>query len=141
LRFRHARLATPTEQELRFAFADMESGLSNLGSRFYDQTDTQQLIITMGKRGTLLFSRSERHADRLASDFLPALGGSAVDTIGAGDVFLAGVVVADLVGASVEHGAYLGGSLAALHIARLGNEAVCAPDLDRFLHERQELDR
>lgn len=139
LRFTGARLATPTEQELRFAFADNESGLSNLASRFFEKTATGHLMLTMGKRGVMLFRRPEGSQERLHTDFLPALSTSAVDTIGAGDVFLAGAALADLSGASPQQGAYLGSCLASLHVADLGNDIVPSISLHRCFEDRREL--
>jgi rfaE bifunctional protein kinase chain/domain/rfaE bifunctional protein nucleotidyltransferase chain/domain len=139
LRFAGARLATPTEQELRFAFADNESGLSNLASRFFQQTGTEHLMLTMGKRGVMMFRRPKRPTARIGTDFLPALTSSAVDNIGAGDVFLVGATLADMVGAPPQHGAYIGSCLASLHVAELGNVAVSNMALHRRIEETREL--
>jgi rfaE bifunctional protein kinase chain/domain/rfaE bifunctional protein nucleotidyltransferase chain/domain len=139
LRFTGPRLATPTEQELRFAFADNESGLSNLASRFFQETDAGFLMITMGKRGVVLFDRPARPRQRLRADFLPAFEEVAVDPVGAGDVFLAGAALAHLGGASWQAGAYLGSALAALHVATPGNDPVENLALHMYLDCRREL--
>jgi D-beta-D-heptose 7-phosphate kinase/D-beta-D-heptose 1-phosphate adenosyltransferase len=139
LRFRGARLATPTEQELRFAFADNEAGLSHLAALFFDQTQTERLMLTMGKRGVLLFARPSRPRQRLKTDFLPALDSAAVDAIGAGDVFLAAATLSDLAGASPQVGAYFGAALAAVHVSRLGNHPVELSTLHGYLAQCREL--
>ncbi len=139
LRFSGARIATPTEQELRFAFADNEAGLSNLASRFFRETAAEHLLLTMGPRGVLLFRRPSSPGKRLATEFLPALESSAVDPVGAGDVFLAGVALTDIAGGSCEMGAYFGSALAALHVSSLGNRVVDSRALYEFFERRPEL--
>ena len=139
LRFRAPAVATPTEQELRFAFGDQESGLSNLASRYYRETDAGRLVLTLGKRGVLLFGHPSDSAPRLRTDYLPALGRRAVDTVGSGDVFLGALAAAHLAGAPLAEAAYLGAAVAALHVGRLGNDAVALFDVERFLAHRPEL--
>lgn len=139
LQFSNARLATPTESELRFAFADNEAGLSNLASRFFDATHTEYLALTLGKRGVLLFEHPQGEESHLRTDFLPAFESVSIDPVGAGDVFLAGAALADLVGASPQHGVYLGSAIAGLQVSRLGNEAVPSAELHRYLESRLEL--
>jgi rfaE bifunctional protein kinase chain/domain/rfaE bifunctional protein nucleotidyltransferase chain/domain len=142
LKFRRPRLATPTEEELRFAFADNESGISNLASRYYRETDAANLILTLGKRGTLIFGRPEADAGRLPTDYLPSLAkGPAHDPVGAGDVFLAAAVLSDLAGAPMAQAAYLASCVAAVHVGTLGNDPVGGVDLVEFLKHRPELAR
>ncbi|MBW2685330.1 MAG: adenylyltransferase/cytidyltransferase family protein, partial [Deltaproteobacteria bacterium] len=90
LKFREPQLATPTEDELRFALGDAESGLSNLASRYYTASDARGLIVTMGRRGSLCFRPPQGEGARLRTDYLPALEINEVDAVGAGDVFLTG---------------------------------------------------
>ena len=66
-------LATPTEEELRLALADNESGISNLALRYYRETGAGNLVTTMGKRGVVLFAPPEAGSDRLLTDYLPSL--------------------------------------------------------------------
>jgi rfaE bifunctional protein kinase chain/domain/rfaE bifunctional protein nucleotidyltransferase chain/domain len=132
-------LATPTEEELRFALGDRESGLSNLASRYYRQTGAQRLVITLGKRGVVLFEPPREGETRLPSDYLPSLARHLVDPVGAGDVFMATAALACLAGGSSALGTYLGSCAAALHVGRLGNEPVDRVDLEGWLDGRAEL--
>jgi fructose-1-phosphate kinase PfkB-like protein len=61
LKFNGPQLATPTEDELRFALGDAESGISNLASRYYAASGARGLIVTMGRRGSLCF-RTFQHS-------------------------------------------------------------------------------
>ncbi|MBK7950859.1 MAG: adenylyltransferase/cytidyltransferase family protein [Deltaproteobacteria bacterium] len=139
LKYRGARIATPTEQELRFALGDRESGLSNLAARFLAATQTRELLLTLGDRGAIRFHPSTTGSDRLATDYLPALADHAVDAIGAGDVFLAGSALCDAAGLDPRLALYFSSCLSALQIGRLGNSPSSAPELQSFLLERAEL--
>jgi rfaE bifunctional protein kinase chain/domain len=140
LRFKQPRIATPTEEELRFAFADNESGLSHLASRYFVETGAAHLVLTMGKRGVMWFDgQSHRQDGRLKTEYLPAFSQQAVDPAGAGDVFLATLAMADLTGAPLSHAAYLANAAAAIHVTQLGNAPVPGVELEQFLDHRREL--
>ncbi len=139
LKFPGARVTTPNEQELRFAFGDSESGLSNLASRYFQVTRAERLVLTMGKRGVVVFYRNDTPGERLHTDHLPAFAHHAVDTVGAGDVLLAALAAADLAGGSPQEALYLGCCLAAVKVGLLGNERVELEELRALLAERPEL--
>jgi len=139
LKFREPQLATPTEDELRFALGDAESGLSHLASRYYSTSGARGLIVTMGPRGSLCFRPPRGAGDRLRTDYLPALEIHDVDAVGAGDVFLTGASLSELVGESLQVGMYIGSSLASISAAILGNEGASLPDLYEFFEQRVEL--
>ncbi len=139
LKFRGARMATPSEEELRFALGDNESGLSNLASRYFAECATEKLVLTMGKRGVVIFHRSPQPGARLRTDHVPAFATHILDTVGAGDVLLAAQALADVVGASAPVGLYLGSCLAALQVSRIGNDPVSLDELRAFLEGRSEL--
>ncbi|MEZ5333277.1 MAG: PfkB family carbohydrate kinase [Thermoanaerobaculia bacterium] len=133
LAFRRAACATPTETEIRLAFADREAGLSNLAARFYEQTEAERLIITLGRRGAVLFQPPEEGGARLENDYLPAFVTQPTDTVGAGDVFLATTALSTLAGASPAEGLFLAMCTAGLHVERLGNDPVDLSTLIRSL--------
>jgi rfaE bifunctional protein kinase chain/domain/rfaE bifunctional protein nucleotidyltransferase chain/domain len=138
-KFRRAQLVTPTEDELRFALADAESGLSNLASRYFKASEAKGLIVTMGRRGSLGFDPPRGASERLRTSYLPALEVNEVDAVGAGDVFLTGACLTRLVGEPVPVGMYIGGSLASISAGFLGNEGAGLPDVYEFFDQRMEL--
>lgn len=139
LRFRGAAAATPTESELRLAFSDHESGLSNLASRFYQRTGDRRLTITLGKRGAVVFEPPPPDGGRLESEYLPACAAHPVDTVGAGDVFLTTAALAELAGGTMAQGLFLAMVVAGLHVERLGNDPVDLGGLLRYLRDYGEL--
>jgi rfaE bifunctional protein kinase chain/domain/rfaE bifunctional protein nucleotidyltransferase chain/domain len=139
LKFSRPQLATPTEDELRFALADAESGISNLASRYYAASEAQGLIVTMGRRGSLSFEPPTKQGQRLRTHYLPALEVNEVDAVGAGDVFLAGASLAQLAGEPIPVGMYIGSSLASISAGVLGNEGAPLPDVYDFFERRVEL--
>jgi bifunctional ADP-heptose synthase (sugar kinase/adenylyltransferase) len=139
LKFKRPALATPTEAELRFALGDTESGLSVLASRYFDDTGAQSLVLSMGRRGLLLFGAQRGPDGRLPADHLPSFAPRAVDEVGAGDVLLVLMVLTIAGGGAAATGAYLGSCAAALHINNVGNDPVEAVDLLAALDARPEL--
>ena len=139
LKFHGPRLTTPTEAELRFALGDAESGLSNLALRYYQASRAEGLVVTMGRSGSLYFHPPTDGNVRLKSDYLPALEINEVDAVGAGDVFLSGLSLTQMVGRQVPEGMYLSSALASVSARNLGNEGASLPDLYEFLDGRLEL--
>lgn len=138
LKFRGAQMATPTEDELRFSLGDGEAGLSNLASRYFERTNSQNLAVTMGRRGVVYFS-SRKIGSRLRTNYLPALTPSRQDAVGAGDSFLAGAAAAHVAGASPEEGIYFASCLATVSTSRMGNSGAPLEDILRFIETRPEL--
>jgi rfaE bifunctional protein kinase chain/domain/rfaE bifunctional protein nucleotidyltransferase chain/domain len=139
LKFTEPQLATPTEDELRFALGDAESGISNLASRYYAASKARGLIVTMGRRGSLCFRAPQGKGERLRTDYLPALEINEIDAVGAGDVFLTGASLTELSGESLPLGMYIGSALASISAGTLGNEGASLPDLYEFFEQRSEL--
>lgn len=140
LKFHGARLATPTEDELRFAFGDRGSGLSNLAARYYAATDVERLLVTMGRRGVVLFGGAkEAREGRLTTEYLPSLATRVIDSVGAGDVFLAALSVCDIAKIALPVAAYLASAVSAAHLRKLGNAPVSLARLDCLLDSRSEL--
>jgi rfaE bifunctional protein kinase chain/domain/rfaE bifunctional protein nucleotidyltransferase chain/domain len=137
LKFREPALVTPNEHELRFAFGDSISGLSSLANRYYRETGARSLVLTLGKRGAIHFAAPDEvdGGERLVATYLRALNNSPVDTVGAGDVFLATLGLLQVAGAEVPAALFVASGVAALHVGRLGNAPVDIEQLHRYLAE------
>jgi rfaE bifunctional protein kinase chain/domain/rfaE bifunctional protein nucleotidyltransferase chain/domain len=143
LDFKEPTVATPTEDELRFAFGDKESGLSHLAVNYFERTDAEFLALTLGKRGSLLFypPDGEGEEKRSQTEYLPALLQHPLDPVGAGDVFLSALASSMVSEADAAESMYLGAALAAIHITRMGNDPVPQTTLRSYLADRPELAR
>ena len=141
LKFSGPTVATPTEDELRFAFGDKESGLSHLAVNYFERTNAETLALTLGKRGALLFYPPEGEGEekRSQTEYLPSLLQHPLDPVGAGDVFLSALVAASLAGAKTTESMYLGSCLSAIHITQMGNDPVPQTTLRAYLQDRDEL--
>lgn len=144
LAFEGADLLTPTEKELRSIRGDFASSLPGVAQQLMAQLRVGNLMVTMGSRGCLLFRPREDDPERwfsgrLRSDYLPALGGRALDPVGAGDAMLAATVLSLCGGADLATAGYVGSAAAALAISQIGNHAIRAERLLGWLAARPEL--
>ncbi|MCP4486536.1 MAG: adenylyltransferase/cytidyltransferase family protein [Gammaproteobacteria bacterium] len=130
----------PTEAELRSAYGDYESGLSNLASRYFQETGAKQIAITLGERGAVHFKNEENQNIALPAEYLPSLASVVIDTVGAGDSFLSGFVLANVASnGDFAVGFYLGSCLSAMHLSKMANSPESLPDLEAFMAGRGEL--
>jgi rfaE bifunctional protein kinase chain/domain len=129
-RFRGMRLLTPTEREARLALRDFNSGLVVLADMLCEKADAENVILTMGPEGLLVYSR-RRDAQGLATDQLPALNSRPKDTAGAGDSLLIVASMALAAGADIWQSSYLGSLASACQVGRTGNIPLTVSDLLR----------
>ncbi len=146
LSFRNVDLLCPTEREARAALNDYDSGLSTVAWEVLRQTQARHIIITLEKRGLLVFERRGERRDspewsaRLKSEQLPAFSDHAVDHLGCGDALLAASTLALTSGAALTLSAYIGNAAAALEVITPGNQPVAFDQLREFLLTRPELE-
>jgi rfaE bifunctional protein kinase chain/domain len=135
LHFKDVDLLCPTEREVRETLHDYSTGINNIVYGLLSKTGARQALITLGKQGLIVFDQLQaRAADeawerRLRSEYLPALGGQAVDPLGCGDALLATASLTLAVGGGVHAAAYLGAVAAAFEVQRVGNQPITAEDL------------
>lgn len=145
LNFQHVDLLCPTEMEVRAMLNDYDSGLSAVAWKLLDRTQARHLVITMEKRGLVVFDRASQvrgtpeWSGRLRSEALPSFGTVAVDRLGCGDALLAASTLALAAGAPLLQAAYLGNAAAAIELAMLGNYPVDAARLRTWISSRREL--
>jgi len=145
LHFKDVDLLCPTERELRAALHDYDRGLSNVAWNALDQTQARHLLVTLGKKGLVVFYRPTQDTNspewqgRLHSEYLPSLADRIIDPLGCGDAMLATATLAMAAGGNLMQSAYLGTAASALEIARLGNIPIDSGALRRWLQGRIEL--
>jgi rfaE bifunctional protein nucleotidyltransferase chain/domain len=120
-KYRRANYICLDENEARMAFSDRRAPLAGLAQRL--GTIAPKVIITCGKDGCVTWERfGETHE-------VPAVAKSVVDTMGAGDAFLA--VTAPLVAAGMplHQAGFVGNVMAALKVGKVGHHPITKPDL------------
>jgi bifunctional ADP-heptose synthase (sugar kinase/adenylyltransferase) len=138
-------LLCPTERELRLALHDFDRGLSNVAWNAMDATRARHMLVTLGKKGLVVFDRESQDRDapqwrsRLRSEYLPSLVEHVVDPLGGGDAVLATATLVLASGGSLMQAAYLGTAAAAIEMTQLGNVPVDLGLLRRWLAGRVEL--
>ena len=111
-------LVTPTEYEARSALQDYTSGLSFIGETLAKKISAQNLVLTLGKEGLLLFGEKE---DGYYIDRLPAELTFEVDSSGAGDSLLSISTLAYTLSKNLELSCFLGSIAASIQVSRRGN--------------------
>ena len=137
-------LVTPTEKEMRAAMDDQESGLSVIANKFLKNTHNENLIVTLGANGLLIFKnkRFSIHGNKeehLQSEYLPAFEKHAIDPMGAGDAILAIISLAISAGGSLAQAAYLGSVASYIEVNKVGNIPITLDEIMDFLESRIEL--
>ena len=134
-----------TTASLRSTLNDYESGRSAVAWEFLSRTQARHLLVTLEKRGLLVFERRSQDrrstdwAGRLKSDHWPSFATHTVDRLGCGDALLAGATLSLAAGASLLESSFVGNAAAAIEISMLGNQPVDADRLRKWLSYRPEL--
>jgi rfaE bifunctional protein kinase chain/domain/rfaE bifunctional protein nucleotidyltransferase chain/domain len=139
LRYRGVDLLCPTEREARSALNDFSGGLGAVAWNLLSATGARQAIITLGKQGLVTFERDgQSAAERLRSEYLPALCPQGIDPLGCGDALLATATLALCAGGSLQAAALLGSIAAALEVREVGNVPVSAERIRRHLGKQED---
>jgi rfaE bifunctional protein kinase chain/domain/rfaE bifunctional protein nucleotidyltransferase chain/domain len=138
LRFHGVDLLCPSEREAREACHDSSAGLGAVAWDLLNRTGARQAIITLGKQGLVTFERNrESAAERLHSEYLPALCPQGLDPLGCGDALLATTTLALCAGGSLQAAALLGSIAAAIEVQEVGNVPVGVERIRRYLRGRE----
>lgn len=126
-RFIGTSLITPTEREARLAMQDSSSGLAFLAESLSAKSKAQNVIITLGGEGMLIYGRGKDGGEM--TDRLPAMNSAPRDVAGAGDSLFATASLALCSGADIWRSAYLGAVAAACQVSRIGNSPLKVDDI------------
>ncbi len=147
LDFKDVDLLCPAERTLRASLHDFDRGLSFAAWDALQETNAKELLVTLGKKGLVVFSRQSQDSSRpewrgrLRSEYLPLLADRLVDPLGCDSALQAAVTLALAAGGSLMQAAYLGTAATAIEYACLGNEPIDAQMLRKWLSMRIELSR
>lgn len=134
-----------SERKLRKAMNDFDDGLSSLAYRMLETTEARKMLVTLGKRGLVAFSRpsddrtSEEWRGRLLSEYLPMVTEPVVDRLGSDEALQTAATLASTVGANLMQAAYLGSLLSAVQTGRPGPVPISIGEIRACLFRRPEL--
>lgn len=114
-------LICPTEYEARVALRDFDSGVAYLGQKLRDELEVENLILTLGKSGLLIFCGD---GAQFSVEKLEPYASRVVDASGAGDSLLASASYLMAAGLDVYTAAYVGSIAAGLQLSQRGNSPL-----------------
>ena len=74
------------ESEMRNEFRSIKLSIDELAKKFFKITKCKKLIITMGKNGSISYSKNKNKINKV---FCPAFNNNPIDSLGSGDTYLA----------------------------------------------------
>jgi len=120
--FKNFDMLTPNEREARFALGDQDSGVRPLAAALAKKAGAQLVFLKLGPRG-LLACRGEHYF------VVPSFADNVIDTVGAGDAFLAYATLAMLAHGNDAIAAILGSVAAACECSYDGNVPITPDDM------------
>ncbi|MBT3981925.1 MAG: adenylyltransferase/cytidyltransferase family protein [Bacteriovoracaceae bacterium] len=132
-KFKGVSLITPTEKEARLALADETSGLEELAQTLIQKTGNENLVITLGEQGLLVYRPSDDRQAPYESEYFGSLSTHAIDVAGAGDALLSCMSLGLCAGLSVTESAALGTCMSAISVERVGNNPIGPSDLTSYV--------
>jgi len=120
--YRKANLICVDEPEARFATQCRTQSIISVGDHLCGMIkECDNFIITMGKNGCWAGYRAKPGARALSGDMLPAFSSRGLDTMGAGDAFLAVAAPLLATGLEVEAAAFAGSVAGAIKTTIVGH--------------------
>jgi len=128
LEFKGFDLITPNEKEARFALADQDSVIRQLGTDLLKKSQAKTLFLKLGDRGLIAFKHSSE-----VDFFIDSFALRPVDPVGAGDALLAYSTLAMIKTRNEVIAAILGSFAAAIECECNGNIPVSRKNLLEFI--------
>jgi rfaE bifunctional protein kinase chain/domain len=133
-RFESSDLITSTEREARLEMKDENSGLVVLAENLRFELNAQNLLLKLGGDGVMIHG-TDAGGVMLATDQVPALNDSFIDTSGAGDSLLATAALSLASFATIYEATLLGSLVAAIQVGRIGNTPIASSSVAELLHQ------
>jgi rfaE bifunctional protein kinase chain/domain len=127
LDYKNFDLILPNEKEARFALADQDIPLRQLGTNLIKKSKSKFLILKLGSKGIMVFRKNGLHA----REFFPleTFAEKIVDGVGAGDAMLAGASMGLVCTKNILISSIIGNAAAALVCKKNGNNPVSKKEL------------
>ncbi len=113
-KYRRPYLVCLDETELRLAAQDKYTDIDTVARRMYETIGVKNLIVTLGKRGSLALAGAE-------SVRTPIFSSKVVDTVGAGDAYFSFTAPCLAMGLPLDLVGFIGNAVGALAVQIVGN--------------------
>jgi rfaE bifunctional protein nucleotidyltransferase chain/domain len=120
-RYPHADYVCVDQEEARLAYGDRRAPIDDVVSELARRLDARLVAVTRGQSGSLVTDREGRAAS------VPVFSREVVDTIGAGDAFLALTAPCAALGCDPELIGFVGNAVGALAVQIVGNKESVEP--------------
>ena len=120
-------LILPNEKEARFALADQDIPLRQLGTNLINKSKSKFLILKLGSKGIMVFRKKGLYV----REFFPieTFAENIVDGVGAGDAMLAGSSMGLICSKNILISSIIGNAAAALVCKKNGNNPISTREL------------
>jgi rfaE bifunctional protein kinase chain/domain len=132
LDFKNFDILFPNETEARFALADQDSGIRNIGAQIIEKSNCKNLVLKIGDKGSMIF----RNKGFYPKDFFPldSFVSNKIDTIGAGDAYLAATTVFYTYTKNIVISSIIGNFAAAIACQQEGNIPISRDKIISFIN-------
>jgi bifunctional ADP-heptose synthase (sugar kinase/adenylyltransferase) len=132
LDFKDFDILFPNETEARFALADQDSGIRNIGAQIIEKSNCKNLVLKIGDKGSMIF----RNKGFYPKDFFPldSFVSNKIDTIGAGDAYLAATTVFYTYTKNIVISSIIGNFAAAIACQQEGNIPISRDKIISFIN-------
>lgn len=132
LDFKNFDILFPNEIEARFALADQDSGIRSVGAQIIEKSNCKNLVLKIGEKGSMIFRNKGFHP----KDFFPldSFVNNKIDTIGAGDAYLAATTVFYTYTKNIVISSIIGNFAAAIACQQEGNVPITRDKIISFIN-------
>jgi rfaE bifunctional protein kinase chain/domain len=132
LDFKDFDILFPNEIEARFALADQDSGIRSIGAQIIVKSNCKNLVLKIGEKGSMIF----RNKGFYPKDFFPldSFVNNKIDTMGAGDAYLAATTVFYTYTKNIVISSIIGNFAAAIACQQEGNVPITRDKIISFIN-------
>lgn len=132
LDFKNFDILFPNELEARFALADQDSGIRSIGAHIIEKSNCKNLVLKIGEKGSMIFRNKGYHP----KDFFPldSFVNNKIDTIGAGDAYLAATTIFYTYTKNIVISSIIGNFAAAIACQQEGNVPITRDKIISFVN-------
>ena len=132
-RFKGVNMIAPTEREARVSVKNDTDGLVILATKLQQTSKSENIILTLGSDGVLIFSTSKNKENKI--DKLPALNNNPKDISGSGDSLLVMSSLFLALNSNIWEASLMGSLSAALQSSTIGNQPIKLSEIINLIYK------